>query len=133
MDRKLKPIQQKIHLIISICIVIPISFVYGVNPASVFNIQLKTVDEHHFFKAVMGFYLGCAVLWVVGVFKQQYLKTALISNVVFMLGLGFGRILSYFLDGIPTIGFLIGTIGEFCLGFYGLWVLTYKKSNFAKN
>lgn len=41
MDRKLKPTQQKIHLIISICIVIPISFVYGVNPASVFNIQLK--------------------------------------------------------------------------------------------
>lgn len=81
----------------------------------------------------MGFYLGCAALWVVGVFKQQYLKTALISNVVFMLGLGFGRILSYFLDGIPTIGFLIGTIGEFCLGFYGLWVLTHKKSNFAKN
>ena len=113
----------KIHLIISVLIVVPVSFVYGFNPSSEFDIQLQTIDEHNFFKAIMGLYLGFSILWILGIFKHQYLKLALITNMIFMLGLGFGRVLSFFIDGNPTFGYQFGTFAELFLGFYGVWVL----------
>lgn len=117
----------KIHLIISVCIVIPVSFVYAFNPGFKFNIQLQTIDEHNFFKAIMGLYIGFSMLWLLGIFKQQFLKTAIVTNFVFMLGLGFGRLLSFFIDGTPTFGYQFGTFAELFLGFYGVWVLTRLK------
>ncbi|GAL65428.1 hypothetical protein JCM19301_3888 [Jejuia pallidilutea] len=72
----------------------------------------------------MGLYLGFSILWILGICKSNYLKLALVSNVVFMLGLGFGRLLSFVLDGTPTFAFVFGTFGELVLGFYGLWVLS---------
>lgn len=99
----------KIHLIISIVIVVPVSFVYGFNPSSEFDIHLNIVDEYNFFKAIMGLYLGFSILWVLGVFKANYLKPALVTNIIFMLGLGFGRVLSWLVDGPPTFGYQFGT------------------------
>lgn len=113
----------KIHLIISVLIVIPVAFVYGFNPSSEFDIHLNTVDEHNFFKAIMGLYLGFSTLWILGIFKANYLKLALVTNIIFMLSLGFGRVLSWFIDGTPTFGYQFGTFAELFLGFYGLWVL----------
>jgi Domain of unknown function (DUF4345) len=40
-----------------------------------------------------------------------------------MLGLGFGRIISIVVDGIPSTIFIFGTIGELVLGFYALYTL----------
>ena len=73
----------------------------------------------------MGLYLGFSILWILGVFKANYLKMALVTNMIFMLGLGFGRLLSVTLDGVPTFGYKFGTIAELFLGFYGLWVLLH--------
>lgn len=122
----------KIHLVISVLIVIPVSFVYGFNPSSEFDIQLQTIDEHNFFKAIMGLYLGFSILWLLGIFKDNYLKIALITNIIFMVGLGFGRVLSFFMDGTPTFGYQFGTFAELFLGFYGIWVLRNKITNFAE-
>ncbi|WP_296311397.1 DUF4345 domain-containing protein [Winogradskyella sp. UBA3174] len=122
-----KDIISKIHLVISAVIVIPVAFFYGFNPSSQFDIQLQTTDEHNFFKAIMGLYLGFSVLWILGVFKIKYLKLALVTNLIFMLGLGFGRLLSLFIDGIPTFGYQFGTFAELFLGFYGLWVMKNTK------
>ena len=115
----------KTHLIISVMIVVPVAFVYGFNPSSEFDIHLNTIDEHNFFKAIMGLYLGFSMLWILGIFKTNYLKVALITNLIFMLGLGFGRLLSLFLEGTPTFGYQFGTFAELFLGFYGLWVIKY--------
>ena len=120
-----KDIITKIHLIISVCIVVPVSFFYGFNQSSQFDIHLDTIDEHNFFKAIMGLYLGFSTLWILGVFKANYLKIALVTNMIFMLGLGFGRLLSMTLDGVPTFGYQFGTFAELFLGFYGLWVLSH--------
>jgi hypothetical protein len=119
----------KVHLIISILIVVPVAFVYGFNPDSQFDIYLNTIDEFNQFKAIMGLYLGFSALWVLGIFKTNYLKVAIISNVVFMLGLGLGRVLSLLLDGTPTFGYVFGTIAELFLGCYGLWILKRHISN----
>jgi len=113
----------KIHLVISVMIVVPVAFIYGFNPSSQFNIFLNTIDEHNFFKAIMGLYLGFSILWILGIFKANYLKIALISNIIFMLGLGIGRLLSLSIDGTPTFGYMFGTFAELFLGLYGLWVL----------
>ncbi|WP_203256570.1 DUF4345 domain-containing protein [Hyunsoonleella ulvae] len=113
----------KIHLVISVIIVVPVAFLYGFSPSSEFNIQLNTIDEQNAFKAIMGLYLGFSILWVLGVFKTNFLKLALVSNMIFMLGLGFGRLLSLVLDGTPTFAYVFGTAGELILGFYGLWIL----------
>ncbi len=116
----------KIHLIISVFIVVPVAFVYGFEPSSKFDIHLNTIDEHNFFKAIMGLYLGFSILWILGIFKTNYLRLALVTNLIFMLGLGFGRLLSLFLDGTPTFGYQFGTLAEIFLGLYGLWVLNSK-------
>lgn len=113
----------KIHLIISVLIVVPVAFVYGFNPDSQFDIHLNTIDEFNQFKAIMGLYLGFSILWILGIFKTNYLNLAVVSNMIFMLGLGLGRVVSIFLDGTPTFGYIFGTIAELFLGCYGVWVL----------
>ncbi|WP_044401127.1 DUF4345 domain-containing protein [Lacinutrix sp. Hel_I_90] len=113
----------KIHLIISVCIVIPVAFVYGFKPELSFDMLLETTDEHNFHKAIMGLYLGFSALWILGLFKIRYFKTAIITNLIFMLGLGFGRLLSFIVDGMPTSAYVFGTVAELFLGCYGLWVL----------
>lgn len=113
----------KIHLIISLCIVIPVAFVYGFKPELSFDMFLETTDEHNFYKAIMGLYLGFSALWFFGLFKTTYFKTAIITNLIFMLGLGLGRLLSLIIDGMPTSGYVFGTVAEVFLGCYGLWVL----------
>jgi hypothetical protein len=117
----------KIPLIISVFIVVPVAFIYGFKPELSFDMFLETIDEHNFYKAIMGLYLGFSALWILGVFKSNYLRTALISNMIFMLGLGLGRVLSIAVDGTPTFGYVFGTVAELFLGFYGLWVL--KRNN----
>ncbi|OUS01573.1 hypothetical protein A9Q86_07305 [Flavobacteriales bacterium 33_180_T64] len=112
----------KIHLIISVCIVVPVAFVYGFKPEVCFDMFLETVDEHNFHKAIMGLYLGFSTIWVLGIFKINYLKIAIITNIIFMLGLGLGRVLSIVIDGVPTSGYIFGTVAELFLGTYGLWV-----------
>ena len=113
----------KIHLLISVSIVVPTAIIYGFKPELSFDMFLETVDEHNFYKAVMGLYLVFSALWLLGIFKANYLKIAVITNMIFMLGLGFGRLLSFVIDGIPTFGYQFGTLAELFLGFYGLWVL----------
>jgi hypothetical protein len=114
---------KKIHLLISICIVVPVAFFYGFNPDYQFDIQFQTIDEQNFFKAIMGIYLGFSFLWLLGLFKRNYVRMALVTNIIFMMGLGLGRVLSFFLDGTPTFGYQFGTFAELILGFYGVWVL----------
>ena len=113
----------KIHLVISVFIVIPVAVIYGFKPELSFDMFLETIDERNFYKAIMGLYLGFSALWILGVFKANYLKTAIITNIIFMFGLACGRVLSILIDGIPTYGYIYGTIGELFLGIYGVWVL----------
>jgi len=119
---------KKNHLIISVIIVIPVALIYGFKTNLLFDIDLNTVDEHNFFKAIMGLYLGFSSLWVLGIFKPAYWKLAIISNIIFMLGLGLGRIISMCLDGFPTFIYLFGAFAELFLGLYGVWVFMRYKS-----
>ncbi|WP_111683243.1 DUF4345 domain-containing protein [Winogradskyella tangerina] len=116
----------KIHLVISICVVIPAAIIYGFDFGDFLNLNFNTIDEQNFSKAVMCLYIGFSILWILGILKSAYLKSALISNMVFMLALSFGRILSIIIDGLPSEAYIYGTFGELVLGSYGVWLLNSK-------
>lgn len=123
----------KIHLVISVLIVFPIAFIYGFNLESLVDIKPETIDERNFSKSIMTLYLGFVFVWVLGLFKSRFLKIALVTNMVFMLALAFGRLLSVILDGTPSAAYIVGMFGEFILGFYGLWVLKNSKESNKAN
>ena len=96
---------------------------YGFNPNSFLKVDTNTIDEANILKAIFGLYLAFASLWIVGIFNKNYWKTATICNMFFMFGLGFGRIVSMILDGIPSTIFVLGTLGELVLGIYAYYQL----------
>jgi hypothetical protein len=118
---------KNLHLIISILIVIPVAIIYGFQPNVLFDIQINSIDEANVFKAIMFLYLAFAAFWIVGVLKPNYWKAATSSNSIFMIGLGLGRFFSVFWDGIPSLLFVFGAVGELVLGFYSMSVLKKAK------
>lgn len=124
---------KNLHLIISVLIVVPVAFVYGFLPnfisQSLFDVEVATLDLANIFKAVMGFYLASASLWVLGLVKSKYWEIATISNIVFMFGLSTGRFISLIYDGIPSAVFLYGTFAELILAIFGIYqLMKFRKS-----
>lgn len=95
----------RIFLIICAMGLVPIALGYGAKPSSsldaLFGITVDSTNLTHIMRAVMGLYLGMAVLWLWGAFRKRMSGPALVSCAVFMLGLAAGRILSFILDGMP--------------------------------
>jgi hypothetical protein len=118
---------KNLHLIISVIVVIPAAFIYGIFPSGIlpylFDFRVETVDLNNVFRAIMCLYLATAVLWVLGIFKPRYWETATLVNIVFMIGLAAGRILSLLIDGFPSIAFAIGLVGELTLGLFSWYQL----------
>jgi hypothetical protein len=130
-------IRQNLHLIISSVIVIPVAFVYGLFPKTILpqllDFSVETTDLANVFRAIMGLYLAFAVLWILGIVKPSYWNAATISNILFMAGLAFGRIISLLLDGFPSAVFLIGTAGELVLAIFGMIQLQHYKAVIERN
>lgn len=125
--------RKNLHLVIAVLIVIPVAFIYGFYPNLLFEVTINSKDEATIFKAIMGLYLGFSTLWIIGIIKPTFWKIATLSNMIFMLGLAFGRLISILFDGLPSTIFVIGTIGELVLGFYSWYVLQSKKGTLPSN
>ena len=122
-------IRKNLHLIISIFIVIPVALVYGFQPDLLFDVTIKSIDEANIFKAIMGLYLTFSILWILGIFNPNYWYAATIANIIFMLGLAFGRVISLMIDGLPSLIFSMGTIGELILAIFGIYqLISHQKS-----
>ena len=124
--------KKKYHLIVSIIILIPIAFAYGnaSNLTDSFHFEIIEIDLKNILKATMGLYLAVICLWIYGIINNEYWKMATILNVLFMLGLGAGRLISFCIDGTPSGGLLVGTLLEFLLGSWGVYNLKkYKSEN----
>lgn len=123
-------IRKNLHLIISVMMVIPAAFFYGLFPNKtlpvLLDFEVHSTDLKNVFRAILGLYLAFSSFWIVGIVQPKFWKAATISNCLFMLGLGFGRLLSIVLDGIPSSLFVFGTIGELTLGFYAMYLLNKK-------
>jgi len=80
---------------------------YGVSPRwfaqTLLGVNELDVNFTHILRAVMGLYLGLATFWLVGAFNKQYRNVALVILMIFSGGLVLGRILSFLVDGQPSL------------------------------
>ncbi len=121
-----KGISEKLHLGISAIVVIGAGLVYGVNPEKIipylFNFEVENLELKNIFRAVMGLYLAFAFYWLFGIFKLSHRRNAILSNVIFMAGLAFGRIISTFFDGI-SVPYSTGLLLEVLVMIWGIYNL----------
>ena len=104
MSSTVPPVVRAFLLICAIGLV-PIALGYGMAPTvtlkKLFGISVESTNHIHIFRAVMGLYLGMVLIWTLGAFRRTLTRSALVSCSVFMLGLAFGRVLSFVVDGQP--------------------------------
>lgn len=118
---------KNLHLIISLVIVVPTAIVYGFSPTTLLpqhlDIPVTTNDLSNFLRAIMCLYLGVSFVWLLGILKIKYWKSATQLNLLFMLTLGIGRLLSMLFDGMPSGGYIFGVIAELALALYSFYQL----------
>jgi hypothetical protein len=106
---------------------LPIAITYGIAPnftlPGLFDFKIETTDFKNILRAIMGLYMAIIALWVIGIFKRDYWLMATVTNVLFMSGLGFGRLISLGLDGMPSLAFFSGMVLEFLLAAWGIYNL----------
>jgi Domain of unknown function (DUF4345) len=114
---------KNLHLIISVLLLAPIAFAYGIAPCTLipalFNFTTAAIDLQNIFRAMMGLYIGMVIIWVIGIFKPAYWETATIVNIFFMSGLALGRLVSFAVDGMPSGSLVIGFFAEALLAVLG--------------
>ncbi len=124
---------KNLHLVISTAVVIPIAFVYGSGNQRIFtwffDFSPQTTDMHNIFRAIMCLYMGMSALWIVGILKQAFWKTATTTNLLFMASLALGRLVSFAFDGPPSVVLIIGFVGESLLAILALANLKKYKTN----
>lgn len=115
---------RNLHLGIAAITIGLVGLSYGLCPGKVlpllFDFKVESVDLCHVFRAMMGLYLGFAIYWIIGIFKLEHWQHATLSNIFFMGGLAFGRIVSIIVDGIPSVPFLAGTFLEIVFMLWGI-------------
>jgi len=123
--------KQNAHLILSAGILILASLLYGLYPERIlpelFEVEIDSVDLKNIFRAIMCLYLGIAWILVLGILKPEYWKFATLLSLVFMGCLAFGRVLSFILDGSPSMFLILGFFGEMILAVFSFWQLRYYK------
>jgi len=125
MTDKINWILKNSHLIISLSIVVPTAIIYG-SPSILqqhLEIQVNTNDLSNMLRAIMCLYLGISLVWILGIWKNKYWGKATQLNILFMLTLATGRVISMMFDGLPTGGYIFGVIAEFIIGFYSIYQL----------
>jgi hypothetical protein len=118
------PLICRYYLLVSAAGLSVIALGYGIAPTEVLpqilQITVSDRDLIHIFRAVMGLYLGFVVLWTAGAFVPRVAQAAILSEVVFMVGLASGRFLSLLIDGWPSILLTIYLILEATMAVIGI-------------
>lgn len=126
----------KIYLFISGLILTPIGGLTTFNPVNIkANEGIEITGNASALNDVRSFgmlLLATALLLFLGSFKSLLRKSAAISSVLLFLSLGLGRLLSIFLDGMPSDGMVKATGLEIVLGLVGLilFISNNKKQSF---
>jgi len=117
----------RFYLLFSAAGLFVIALSYGVAPAVILplalDVTVEGTDLTHIFRAVMGLYLGMIVLWVLGAFRANLTRVAVIAEVTFMFGLALGRVVSIVIDGIPGMLLVAYAVLEIAMGLWGVMIL----------
>ena len=96
---------------------------YGANPEKVlpyfFDFEVSNLELKNIFRAIMGLYIAFALYWIYGIKNQAHWKNATLSNILFMGGLAFGRLISTVIDGI-SVQYGIGMVLELAVMVWGI-------------
>lgn len=88
-----------------------------------FGIDASDVNTRDVFRALMGLYLGFVCFWIASAVHADLRRPALLSLVVFMAGVGLGRLGSMLIDGWPHVLMVACTAIEAGLAVIGVWLL----------
>ena len=114
--------------------VFPAALGYGLNPKDflpiLYGIEVADNNLSNIFRAIMGLYIGCVLLWIFGAFNKSLTIPALWCMFVFMIGIGLGRALSLILDGMPDMIFILFMFFEFVAAGITFYLLRGKAKNF---
>ena len=113
--------------------VFPVSLIYGFNPLLsmpfFYGIEIININMLNILRAIMGLYIALCIFWCIGAFYNSLKLSALWSCTIFMLGIGFGRILSISFDGMPSSIFVFYLVFEIIAGLIGLKLITDLKKS----
>lgn len=121
---------QKLFLICTAIILLPIGLTYGFVPEQTLHylygidVTVNSINLVHILRALMGLYIGMLIFWLIGAFNEKLRIPALYSLTVFMFSVAMGRIFSLCFDGFPHWIFLFFLSGEFAMGFTGVYLLS---------
>jgi hypothetical protein len=118
----------RFYLIFSAAGLLPIAMSYGLDPNRIlpklFQFHPVEGDMVHVLRAIMGLYFATIILWLLGAIRGgSMMRTALISEIVFMSGLAAGRLLDILLDGWPSPVLIAYTVAELLLAAWGILCL----------
>jgi len=117
----------RFYLLFSAAGLFLIALSYGVAPAAILpralDVTVEGTDLTHIFRAIMGLYLGMIVLWVLGAFRANLTRAAVIAEVTFMMGLALGRVVSIVIDGVPSVLLVVYAVLEISMGLWGVLIL----------
>lgn len=113
---------RNLHLIVSVLLILGIATTYGFSPEKIIpalaDCYAHSNDLKDAFKAIMGLYFGLSIFWILGIVNPRYWQAATLVNILFMFGLGMGRIISLVVDGLPSGSMFVGIAIEL---FFGIW------------
>ena len=119
--------KEKLFLLAATFGLIPIALGYGMVPGQslpfLYGVSVEGTSNIHIMRAVMGLYLAMALFWFMGSQSPRLQTPAIMSLIVFMLGLAAGRILSIVIDGMPHPLLALYTLLELGFGALGFVLL----------
>ncbi|QGM96682.1 DUF4345 domain-containing protein [Methylocystis parvus] len=117
---------KKIYLIFAFVVVSIIALLYGVSPGwfaeALLGLAGPDASAAHMLRAMMGLYLALGLFWLYAAFHDAYRNAAVLTTVIFCVGLVSGRLISLVIDGRPAPLLLLYVCMEFALVPIGLWV-----------
>jgi hypothetical protein len=119
---------KKALLVTAFLTVSVIALLYGVSPQWFFesfliNSNSPSVDQAHILRAVMMLYLGLGLFWLYCAFTDKYRDAGVIVLAVFCGGLVMGRLLSVFIDGVPSPILVVYIVMELSIVPVCIWLL----------
>jgi Na+-driven multidrug efflux pump len=115
------------YLLFAFIVVSVIALLYGLSPAwfarSFLGVNELNNNIAHILRAMMGLYIALGLFWLYAAFHQNYRDGAILTTVIFCVGLVAGRLVSLVADGRPANLLLLYVAMEFALAPIGLWIL----------
>ena len=115
-------------LVFSFVTICTIGLLYGVAPqwfieTFLVNAQEPSIDQSHILRAVMTLYIALGLFWLCCAFSDRHRDAGIIVLCVFCGGLVAGRLLSVFIDGIPSPILILYIFMELSLVPVCIWIL----------